>query len=503
MLRSSRVLVASGAAASLLLLVHGCSGGTQDNGFGTNPPGSADGSAGGEGGPSSGDSGNYGDAFGGPTHDDAQPPPTSTCVNLQCQQHSCGDGGSTTISGAVYDPAGKNPLYDVVVYVPNSPVKALPSGASCDSCDALFSGDPIAATITDANGRFTLQHVPDGQNIPLVIQVGKWRKQITIPKVLPCQDNAQPDKSLKLPKNHNEGDIPNIAISTGGADTLECLLSRIGVEAGEYVGGGGGAGKIHIFQGGGGFFGGGPNTSPPGPASNAALWSSKSALMAFDIVLLSCEGAETTAMNQQALHDYASAGGRVFASHYHYAWFNSGPYASENLATWSAGTNDMGNINANIVTLLPNNQPFPKGQALKDWLGNVNALQGGKLPIQQARHNADVSAANTPSQQWITADQSANPPNATEYFSFNTPTNAPIGDAGVPAYCGRVVFSDLHVGAASGDNPLAPVPSSCANADLSPQEKALEFMLFDLSSCVTVDNLPPQPPPTPPPPPPK
>src|SRR4051812_49175438 len=43
------------------------------------------------------------------------------CTGLQCQIHSCSGGAHTTITGKIYDPAGKNPLYGVVAYVPNSP----------------------------------------------------------------------------------------------------------------------------------------------------------------------------------------------------------------------------------------------------------------------------------------------------------------------------------------------------------------------------------------------
>jgi hypothetical protein len=420
------------------------------------------------------------------------------CRNLQCQQHMC-TTGSTTISGRVYDPAGKNPLYNVAVFVPNDTVQPIKPGANCDPCSAIYTGKPVVSTLTDSAGNFMLANAPDGANIPLVIQIGKWRKQLTLPNVAACQNNSLPDKSLVLPRNHMEGDLPNIAISTGGADTLECLLRRVGVDASEYVAGATGDGHVHIFQGSGaaagtpiipglGNAGPAPNTSPAAPSSSSALWNASSELLKYDVVLLSCEGAETMSMNQQALHDYASGGGRVFASHYHYSWFNSGPYMNENLATWSPGANLMNNINANIVTT------FPKGKALQQWLMNTNALVSGELPIKQARHNADVGMANIVSQAWISADQSANPAGATQYFSFNTPTNAGMTPDG-PAYCGRVVYSDLHVGGAANDMPTMPVPMECADADLSPQEKALEFMLFDLSACIIPDDRPPVPPP--------
>jgi hypothetical protein len=476
-------LVALGASAG----VGGC-GSQRDRGF-------LAGSQGDDGGGGFGDDGGFGtfNADGGPTD-------PGKCTGLQCQIHACGGGGGkTTISGKVFDPAGKNPLYDIVVFVPNAPLKPFPSGAGCYSCSDLVSGDPVATALTDASGSFTIPEAPDGSNIPIVVQIGKWRKQTTIPVVAPCTDNKLPDGSLRLPRNHGEGDIPNIAISTGGYDSLECLLTRVGVDTSEYAVGASSSGRIHIFAGS-GKAGGGPavpDTSPAAPASHVGLWDSMADLMNYDVVLLSCEGQETLNMNQQALFDYAAAGGRVFGSHFHYSWFDTGPFGSANLAKWTTGTSNIGDINATIVTTLFNGQAFPKGLAMQQWLGNVGALgvggaPPGELPVRAARHNADVSVVNTPSQPWILTDQSSSPPGAAEYFSFDTPIGVPSDKQ-----CGRVVFSDLHVGAHAGDYPGGSfiVPSGCAAADLSPQEKALEFMLFDLSSCFTPIDLPPQPPP--------
>jgi hypothetical protein len=501
---------ALGAALAVVLGLAGCSGDTAPPGPRRGPGATPGPGAAGTSGAAAG-TGSFGSGPR-PTTNPVVPVNNQSgpCVNLQCKQHyQCPGGGTTTISGTVYNPAGTHPIYNVAVYVPNEPLAALPTGATCDSCDSLYSGKPVAAALTDPAGRFTMPKAPEGDNIPLVVQVGKWRRQFTIPTVTRCQDNPIPDGMLTLPKNRMEGDIPKIAISTGMADTLECLLRRIGVDASEYVPGGSAEGRIHIFQGsalgdaaaaaaiamllGLPNFSASPNTSPPAPASSMALWNSVDSLMAYDIVLLSCEGQETMQMNQQALHDYANAGGRVFASHFHYSWFNSGPYANANLATWMPGANDVGNIMGSIVTTLPDGAPFPKGQALAEWLANVGALQNGLLPIEQARHNADVTAMHVPSQPWILAEGGM-AAGATQYFSFDTPIDAMTNPDGI-RYCGRVVYSDLHVGAASGDDPLMPVPAGCGMSGLSPQEAALEFMLFDLSSCLTPNEVPPQPPP--------
>ncbi len=435
--------------------------------------------------------------------------------NLCNQIHSCsGMGTSTTISGTIYDPAGKNPLYDVVAYVPNQPPTPITPGASCYSCMDLYTGNPVASALTGPDGKFTIPNAPDGSNIPLVIQIGKWRRQFTIPSVAPCQDTALPDKMLTLPKNQSEGDIPAIGIATGAADSMECLLLRIGVDESEYGGGAGGQGRIHIFQGMNSNSGNaGANTTPAAPVASQSMWDSQADLMNYDIAILSCEGNETTEMNQQALFDYAKNGGRVFASHYHYAWFNSGPFSTFNLARWRAGANAMTQGNAIvggvIQTTLANGQPFPKGQALAQWLANVNALgvpaapggpaaPAGELPIEEPKHNADVTAANTLSTAWIVADQQAKPAGATQYFSVDTPLGAPAS-----MLCGRVEYSDLHVGSASmdyggGANGMQTVngvvPSGCTVGDLTPQEKALEFMLFDLSACITPNDTPPAPP---------
>jgi hypothetical protein len=445
------------------------------------------------------------------------PCPTGLTCNV-----SCSGGATTSITGKVYDPAGKNPLYNAAVFVPGGALaplpKGVPTGASACSCQALYSSGTVVATATAEDGSFTLSNAPVGSSVPLVIQIGKWRRLFHV-NVTACQDNAQPDKSLAFPSTVTAGDtddnIPDIAVSTGSADTLECLMRRIGLPVSEYVAGSGGTGHVHVFKGGGTNAGSGVGkpenpTMTGAPVSYQNLWDSMDHLMTYDILLLSCEGGETYKADPGVLEGYLNAGGRVFSSHFHYAWF-SGPIDTTqmytapmdwgtNLANWTGGGGmDNGPIGGIIQTTLNgSSNPFPKGVAIKAWLGNVGALgQDGvpsdELSIYQPRYNTVVTTSQTVSQPWITSDNTGMA-GSTMYFSFGTPVNTPgQPDGGAPLYCGRAVFSDLHVGGnpSTNDNASQAPPQGCDNVDLSPQEKALEFMLFDLSSCVTADSANP------------
>ena len=405
------------------------------------------------------------------------------CVGLECQQVDCGGGTTTSLSGTVYAPNGTLPLYNAIVYVPNGTVEDFPLEVGCDRCGAELSGSPLVQTTTDTAGEFTLSDVPAGDDIPLVVQIGRWRKQLRIPSVPQCEDTAVDRADTSLPKNRTQGDIPRIALTTGEADALECLLRKIGLDdraASKEFGIQGGDERVHFYAA----FDGTPkfNSQLGGDSFPSAVtfWNGLDNLMQYDIVIHSCEGRQDSEQDnkngdaRRALEAYTRAGGRVFMSHWHHYWLEFGPAPWPSLLDYRhAG--DFGTLTASI------DQTLQKGKDLAEWLVNVEpGSTPGRIKLNETRKEVRrVAAAGTSRgvERWIYHPNAD--PDSVQYLAVNTPVDDPP-----EARCGRMVLSDIHVSQDSDSDPDSAFPDDCSDGELTAQEKVLAFMLFDISACI-------------------
>lgn len=199
----------------------------------------------------------------------------ASCVGLECQQVS----RHTTLRGVVYDPIGTRPVAGAIVYVPNAPVAPLVDGVACDTCDSLVSGSPLVWTTTGGDGDFVLPDMPSDVAFPLVLQIGRWRRQARVAPIPAGEtrwidgydpattqfslstgssepEPVEPERRLRLPRTQyrcnsrgcaGEGDIPKIALIMGDADPLQCTLRRIGIADTEFTTDWS-YGRVHLFQ---------------------------------------------------------------------------------------------------------------------------------------------------------------------------------------------------------------------------------------------------------------
>jgi len=441
------------------------------------------------------------------------------CTELSCFQYDCASKGlpSTSVSGTVYAPNGTLKLYGVDVYVPRSDPGPLAAGVQCSNCTDGLQGGSWAQTRTDENGHFVLDNVPATTNVPLVIQIGKWRRQITLPAVAACQDQPLATTETTLPKDRTEGDLPQIAISTGAADAIECLVYRLGIAPSEFttpVGGG----RVHMYANNNLSAPGGQpptpgrgtdrfnSTWPGGPdavfGDSQTLWATTTSLNQYDIVMLSCEGTQDPNSKPQsamdALKSYADGGGRVFMSHWHNIWIGgeSGAEATHGLpewqavATWAygAGQNEASQLSIVDTTV-------PKGPSFAKWLYNngvpetvPGSMTTTQFTVNEPRYTC-ASNVTSKSERWVYVDPLLSTPTgkvSVQDLLFTTPQSKMPEER-----CGKVLFTDMHVssGSVSGSGTQGtmyayPFPSGCSTGDLTAQEKALAFIFFDISSCV-------------------
>jgi hypothetical protein len=509
---------------------------------------------------------------------------TISCTGLCPQQYVC-DGGGATLSGTVI--AGTLPIYfatgqtqgdpvpNVLVYVPNettypyvtafTPRSSESQAQQCSTCGADVSGNPLVETYTAYNGTFTLLNVPVGNNIPIVIQLGRWRRVFTVNTTCGSNSNWQahavlangtteaadagtmPAGILRMPRTQAEGDIPLTALSTGSIDAMECVLLKMGVDQSEFtvasVTNPNGGGRIQMYQGNGASCSSGGTT----PAETALMGTTSDGGTGtgtwndFDQIILPCWGVDPTTTNspsaksaaaQANLVTYGNNGGHFFTTHYSYAWlYENGPYV--NAANWDVNADTSINSMTGVVSpLVPTTSPG----VFLEWLNAVNATSAytanplaGDVSIANARHDVDSVAGS--STAWITGTDPSPPRGKTSnmalHFTFDTPVNA-------TSQCGHAIFSDFHVansatgpaqtcttnancssdvcnnaggfcqhnnqctsGSCNGNTNqcngtcgTATFPSQansqyyCGQTPMTAQEKILEYMIWDLASCV-------------------
>jgi hypothetical protein len=481
---------------------------------------------------------------------------TGGCTGPLCDDlPACSGNAETRLTGTVRTPGrvqngvtiNQIAVPNAVVYIPADPNAALPNifqgvsannPASCGRCEdeeLVADGQTVlAAAVTDFKGAFTLEgRVPVGEAFNLVIKAGKWRRVVRVPAGVAqsCKTTSLATEYTRLSKNSTDGragtQLPKIAVSTGEVDEMECVFRNIGIDEAEFTAPSG-SGRIHLYRSNGARIGtttctgtyrdSGKNVSCAAnnnagctqrkkgcklstrdeSVADSNLYGSQSRLNSYDIIVWDCEGEE----QQHDTHDakiraYVDAGGRMFASHFSYAWIE-GNGSLDRSATWgTSGSADSGTgyVSMPSGTTRRDGANPTKSLVFRSWLDWQGALAGTtanrldnpgtpSFTISEPRDRAGASVGPS-TDEWVYRNSGGV---KVQQLSFNTPYGASARNI-----CGRVAYSGFHVASADNDGDNDFFPGVCSNDALSTQEKVLVFMLFDLAACVS-EGEPPTPP---------
>ena len=227
----------------------------------------------------------------------------------------------------------------------------------------------------------------------------------------------------------------------------------------------------------------------------------------YDMIMLPCDcGNEFYSGNWGTNYDepgrvnlvnYANIGGRVFASHWAREFIDrvgptltNGPFP--NVANWYAvaqqptPNNACASYGCNDPTTGYFDNSFQRGLDFATWMG-LNAGSATSMTINGARY--DVASVTANSARFVkTWGDSSGPtghnstPDSVADLTFDTP----VGNANP---LGRTMFTDMHLSSGSVNGTF---PGTCPaqGSALTQQEKAAEFLIFDLGACVG-QQLPP------------
>lgn len=400
------------------------------------------------------------------------PPPV--CKGRFCDVPKCPPGTTTEVVGKLYAGNGKDPVPGASVFVPVDNLPEFPPGLGCDLCND--TPPSVTQAITDFDGSFRLRGTPAGKAFPVVARLGRFQRVVSV-EATACVENTIPtdagSKGIRFSKKNRELSpqdyIPRIAVVSGDYDQIECVLKRIGID------------ELDMYNG-----RAVGTKNPPAIAEMGTLLADETKLLSYNIVIVNCSDNQYQSLLaapqvKKNLEKFVRSGGRLYVTDWAYDVIEQVPEFAPYLCFEPQSIPGPAMcLAAPEKAMAADSRNYYGGQYrvldkdMEKWLQQMPGVINRNSQVAVDYSFVVVSKASddpkTKTKVWVDGPASGfgNRPQ-TVTFDYNA--------------CGRVHFSTYNTEPDGVVSESARWPSAC-KADFSPQERLLEYLFFNIASCV-------------------
>ncbi len=397
-------------------------------------------------------------------------------------------GAGAEVTGTVFAPNGLDPVPGAVVYLTRTAPAMQPPGVSCDNCD--LPGNLLGYAVSNVQGRFNIAHGLDGGGSAyLIVQKGRFRR-VTMVSAVGCAPVSASASATTLPGARAQGEIPKILVAAGTAmaqdtrpaamdwayDDISSVIRRIGITEFD---------RAEPCR----------TATTTTDVTTAAcefgnILADSARLNEYNVIFAPCGalgfskswqvlGAAVNSRIATNVRTWLQRGGRLYASDTAYGLLSR---SAPTVATFAGGmtlaTNNRDPANIGVGASPPMGRTYQAqivDPNLRTWLADRGVGMMGTVSIT-GFISPWVAVDSVPMTTRVLVDGEV------EWFTSMAGVTMPAGrrpltisaDIKENNGCGRAVFSSYEV-----DNRAA-MPMT----PLSPQERILEYLLFELGGCI-------------------